>query len=64
MKMLHRELEYIKIFGYNEKAEINAMISSLYQYGLFDQKEKEHDGVDYVLFDSAKALKENSLNFD
>lgn len=58
------ELEYIKSFDYDKKSEINAVISSLYQYGLFDQAEKEHGGVDYVLSGFAKALKENSLNFD
>ena len=47
-----------------KKSEINAVISSLYQYGLFDQAEKEHGGVDYVLSGFAKALKDNSLNFD
>ncbi len=58
------ELEYIKAFDYNRKSEINAVISSLYQYGLFDQAEKEHGGVDYELSGFAKALKGNSLNFD
>lgn len=58
------ELEYIKSFDYDKKSEINAVISSLYQYGLFDQAEKEHGGIDYVLSGFAKALKDNSLNFD
>ncbi len=58
------ELEYIRMFDYDRKSDINAIISSLYQYGLFDQKEREHGGVDYVLSDFAKALKGNSLNFD
>lgn len=58
------ELEYIKSFDYDKKSEINAVISSLYQYGLFDQAEKEHGGVDYVLSGFAKALKDKSLNFD
>lgn len=58
------ELKYIKSFDYDKKSEINAVISSLYQYGLFDQAEKEHGGVDYVLSGFAKALKDNSLNFD
>ena len=58
------ELEYIKSFDYDKKSEINDVISSLYQYGLFDQAEKEHGGVDYVLSGFAKALKDNSLNFD
>lgn len=58
------ELEYIKAFDYDRKAELNAVISSLYQYGLFNQQEKEQEGVDYVLSDFAKALKDNSLNFN
>lgn len=58
------ELEYIKSFDYNRKSEINAIISSLYQYGLFDQEENEYGGADYVLSGFAKALKGNSLNFD
>ena len=58
------ELEYIKDFDYNRKSKLNTIISSLYQYGLFDQDEKEHGGVDYVLSSFAKALKSNSLNFD
>ena len=36
----------------------------MYQYGLFDQQEKENGGVDYILSGFAKALKSNSLNFD
>ena len=58
------ELDYIASFGYDEKTELTAMISSLYQYGLFDQQENETGGVDYVLSGFAKALKSNSLNFD
>ena len=58
------ELEYIALFDYEEKTALTAMVSSLYQYGLFDQQEKEHGGVDYVLSGFAKALKSNSLNFD
>ncbi len=58
------ELEYIKAFDYNKKSGINTIISSLYQYGLFDQATKEHGGVDYVLSGFACALKANSLNFE
>ena len=58
------ELDYIASFDYNKKTELTAMISSLYQYGLFEQHEKEHGGVDYVLSGFAKALKSNSLNFN
>lgn len=58
------ELDYISSFGYEETTVLTAMVSSLYQYGLFDQKEKENGGVDYILSGFAKALKSNSLNFD
>lgn len=58
------ELDYISSFGYEETTALTAMVSSLYQYGLFDQKEKENGGVDYILSGFAKALKSNSLNFD
>ena len=34
------ELEYIALFDYEEKTALTAMVSSLYQYGLFDQQEK------------------------
>lgn len=58
------ELDYISSFGYEETTVLTAMVSSLYQYGLFDQQEKEYGGVDYTLSGFAKALKSNSLNFD
>ena len=58
------ELEYIRGFDYHKQSTLTAMISLLYQYGLFVQKEKKTGGVVYVLSDFAKALKENSLNFD
>lgn len=58
------ELEYIKSFDYDGKSEINAIISSLYQYGLFEQEVNEHGDVAYVLSGFAEALKENSLNFE
>lgn len=58
------ELDYISSFGYEETTVLTAMVSSLYQYGLFDQQEKENGGVDYTLSGFAKALKSNSLNFD
>lgn len=53
------ELNYIKDFGKDEKSNLNVMIASLYQYGLFEQ-----DGAYYVLSDFGKALKADSLNFD
>lgn len=58
------ELDYIASFDYDKTTDLTAMVSSLYQYGLFDQQEKENGGVDYVLSGFAKALKYNSLNFD
>lgn len=58
------ELDYISSFDYNEATSLTAMVSSLYQYGLFDQKETPNGGVDYVLSGFGKALKHNSLNFD
>jgi hypothetical protein len=58
------ELDYIASFNYDKKTELTAMVSSLYQYGLFDQRERENGGVDYVLSGFAKALKSYSLNFD
>ena len=57
------ELEYISSFGYKATTVLTAKVSSLYQYGLFEQKEKESEGVDYVLSGFAKALKSDSLNF-
>lgn len=60
----HEELDYIRDYGYDKKSELTPMISYLYQYGLFDQKEKSNGGVDYVLSGFAKALKGNALNFD
>lgn len=58
------ELEYIREFDYDKKSGKNAVISSLYQYGLFDHAERVRGGVDYVLSGFAKALKENCLNYD
>lgn len=53
------ELTYIKDFGNDKKSDLNVMIASLYQYGLYEQ-----DGTYYVLSDFGKALKADSLNFD
>ena len=58
------ELDYIASFGYEETTNLTVMVSSLYQYGLFEQQEKQHGGVDYLLSRFAKALKYNSLNFN
>ncbi len=58
------ELEYIRAYDYDRKSSIDVMISSLYQYGLFDQAEGEQGGVNYVLSGFARALKADCLNFD
>ena len=48
-----------------EQRNLTAMVSSLYQYGLFEQQEKQHGGVELcVLSGFAKALKYNGLNFN
>ena len=53
----------MKSISYEYESDNNAMISSLYQYGLFLQGEKDGKTV-YVLSDFGKALKNNSLNFN
>lgn len=58
------ELDYIASFDYEGTTQLTAMISSLYQYGLFEQQEKQHGGVSYALSGFAKALKYNGLNFN
>lgn len=58
------ELEFIKSQTIHFKSENTAMISTLYQNGLFSQVEKEKGGAEYIFSDFAKALKQNCLNFD
>ena len=58
------ELEYIQEKNIDFSSKNTPMISLLYQNGLFDQSEKEDGSVEYVFSDLAKALKQNSLNFD
>ncbi len=57
------ELEYLKSVDYNIEAENSVMVSSLYQYTLFTQREKQNGDIKYMLSDFAKALKQNSLNY-
>lgn len=57
------ELEYIASFDYQATTVLTAKVSSLYQYGLFEQKKKVDEKVCYVLSGFAKALKSDSLNF-
>lgn len=56
------ELQFLSSVPFTYQINNNAMVSSLYQYGLFTQEEVT-DGAIYVLSDFAKALKQNSLNF-
>ena len=58
------ELDYIASFDYEGTTQLTVMVSSLYQYGLFEQQEKQHGGVSYALSGFAKALKYNGLNFN
>lgn len=56
------ELNFIKNYGYDKKSKRDVMISSLYQYGLFEQKDDNETY--YMLSDFGKALKMGSLNYD
>ncbi len=59
------ELMFLKTCKYDFKGENNAIISALFQYGLFTQIEEEGTGKTfYVLSDFAKALKQNCINFN
>lgn len=58
------ELEFLQTVSLEYTSNNNALISSLYQYGLFSQEEVEDGEIKYVLSDFAKALKLNCLNFD
>ena len=58
------ELSFLENCNFDFKGENNAIISSLFQYGLITQiEEDETTKTFYVLSDFAKALKQNSLNF-
>lgn len=60
------ELQFLQGLPYDYFADNSAMISMLYQSGLFmhDEKPDGSEETCYVLSDFAKALKENCLNFD
>ena len=58
------ELEFLKDIPLTYDSKNTAIISSLYQYGLFVQGNYKNGDVVYVLSDFGKALKQNSLNFD
>lgn len=61
------ELDFLRDFPREDTTKNTAMVSMLYQYGLFiegnDAKGEEGSPVRYVLSDFAKALKQNCLNF-
>lgn len=57
------ELQFIADIDFEYCGKNSAIISSLYQYGLFTQAE-DQSGAIYILSDFGKALKQNSLNFD
>ena len=56
------ELEYIRKTEIDEKQKNNAIVSSLYQYGLIEQASNETE-VYYVFSGFGKALKGNCLNY-
>lgn len=58
------ELKYLQEITYDFKSKNTIIISSLYQYGLFMQGEKESGEIVCILSGFAKALKCNALNFD
>lgn len=58
------ELLFLKGISYDYISENTTMISLLYQNGLFIQYETDEGEIRYILSDLAKALKQNSLNFD
>lgn len=56
---------FLKTCEYDFKGENNAIISALFQYGLFTQIEEDETGETfYILSDFAKALKQNCINFN
>ncbi len=56
------ELEYIRKVEIDKKQKNNAVVSSLYQYGLIEL-DKDKGEVFYKFSDYAKALKGNCLNY-
>lgn len=58
------ELVFIEKCPYDFKSSNNAIVSALFQYGLFTQVNDDETGTYYVLSDFAKALKQNSLNYE
>lgn len=59
------ELVFIGNCPYDFKGSNTAIISALFQYGLFTQDEgSEAEETYYILSDFARALKQNCLNYD
>lgn len=58
------EIMFIRNCPYDFKSDRTVIVSSLYQFGLFEQDKIEGNVTVYVLSDFAKALKQNCLNFD
>ena len=58
------ELEFIRELPYDYRSDNTAMISSLYQYGLFTVQSPTQLSANFVLSDFGKALKQNCLNFN
>lgn len=58
------ELLFLQGISYDYISENTTMIFLLYQNGLFIQYETDEGEIRYILSDLAKALKQNSLNFD
>lgn len=58
------ELAFLRSVSIGYSTENNAVISSLYQYGLFVQETTDSGDIKYILSDFAKALKQNCLNFN
>ena len=63
MNCTPEELQFLSNISFDYESKNTVFVSSLYQYGLFVQKEMP-DGVVYVLSDFGKSLKQNSLNFN
>lgn len=59
------ELDFLRNISMSCRETNSALISSLYQYGLFTHDENIGvNGARYILSDFGKALKQNSLNYE
>lgn len=62
--LTYDELMFIRGCSEDFRSELTVMISSLYQFGLFDQVQIEGNETRYVLSSFALSLKRNCLNFE